>query len=307
MASIVAALFWIAPASAARLVSIKGMQADRYGRIALTFDGTVAVKARVSGSVLIITYGERSASGSERIALEMPDYVSAVRRDPDSTGMRIALTRPYRVNVQAAAEHVFVDLLPDGWSGLTPPVPPEIVAEIARRAQAAEAALRAATPPAEPKRLALELSQLPTLTRLSLRLPREALPRFESVGAATQVAVPGAWRIDDIGARGRTKPAIEALTVEADAEVARLLVTPAAGYEIRTWRDDDGVTLDVARTQADDKAAPAKARPIPGAAPAAFQAEQPLAAVRPDAQAKAIAAPSPRERILRPEGPGLVF
>ncbi|WP_155912088.1 tetratricopeptide repeat protein [Methylobacterium sp. 77] len=298
---------WADRAEAARILAIKGNQLGRYGRIALTFDSAVPVKARISGLVLLVTFGERSNPVPEKITADMPDFVSMVRRDPDGTGLRIALQRPYRLNVQTAGEHVFIDLLPEDWQGLPPPLPPEIVAELVRRTQVAEAAMRAAAPVVEPKRLPLELSRLPTLTRLSLKLAPETVARFNEAGLSTRLTIPGAWRIDDIAARGRTKPVIESLAVESDAEGAHLTVTPAAGYEIRAARDDDGVTLDLVRKSSptDAKAASmdlkAQAADMP-----VRPAGAPVGAMPPKAAGAAPVAPQ-KVVVLRPAGPGLAF
>ncbi|WP_081739649.1 hypothetical protein [Methylobacterium sp. 10] len=300
-------------AEAARLLTLKANQIGRYARIAMTFDSAVPVKARISGLVLLVNFGEPSTSAPEKIAGEIPDFVTMVRRDPDGSGLRIALQKPYRLNVQTAGEHVFVDLLPEDWSGLPPPLPPEIVAELVRRAQIAEAAMRAAKPVVEPKRLPLELSRLPTLTRLSLRLPPDTTARFDEAGLATRLTIPGAWRIDDLAPRGRTKPAIEALSVENDGDGARLLVTPAAGYEIRTGRDEDGVTLDVVRKAAppDAKAADVKPSAADVKAAAGDASSKPATAPVSAAQAKpaGISAPTVPQKtiVLRPAGPGLAF
>ncbi|MGH1569889.1 hypothetical protein ACRAWG_03490 [Methylobacterium sp. P31] len=148
------------PALAARLIGAKGSEtgsgAGGYGRIVLTFDKPVPVKAKLAGGVLILGYGERIAPGPERLAEEMPAFVSSVRRDPDGTSLRVALQRPYRINLQSAGERVFIDLLPEGWSGLPPPLPPEVVAELARRARVAEEALKARMPEPVRKPLSLE-------------------------------------------------------------------------------------------------------------------------------------------------------
>jgi hypothetical protein len=56
-----------------------------------------------------------------------PAYVGASRRDPDGSAIRLALTQKVRVNVMTAGERVFIDLLPESWSGLPPPLPPEVV------------------------------------------------------------------------------------------------------------------------------------------------------------------------------------
>lgn len=307
-ASALAGALWSAgSAEAARLTAIKGAQAERYGRIILSFDSAVSVKARVSGAVLVLGFSEKAGAAPERITAEMPDYVSAVRRDPDGLGLRLALQRPYRVNVQEAGETVFIDLLPQDWAGLPPALPPEAVAELFRRTRAAEAALKAAKPPPEPRPVRLELAQLPTLTRLSLRLPASASAPFDTLGSATRVTLPGAWRIDDVATRGRLKPAIEALQVEADVTGARLLVTPAAGYEVRTFRDEDGVTVDVARV-------PGPEKPKPVAATAPESEGKPTVSAAPAQEGpKSVAArelpgkPVPPSVVQRPPGPGLVF
>ena len=78
-------------ARAARLISAVGSQPDLHGRIVLTFDAPVPVSAKLAGSVLVLAFGEKVASGPERIAAGMPDYVSVVSRDPDGTGLRLAL------------------------------------------------------------------------------------------------------------------------------------------------------------------------------------------------------------------------
>ena len=307
-ATLLAGSLWSAgSAEAARLTAIKGAQAERYGRIVLKFDSPVSVKARVSGAVLVLNFSETAGAAPERITAEMPDYVSAVRRDPDGLGLRLALQRPYRVNVQEVGETVFIDLLPVDWAGLPPALPPEAVAELFRRTRAAEAALSAAKPPVEPQRLRLELAHLPTLTRLSLRLPASVTATLDTLGPATRVTVPGAWRIDEVATRGRLKPAIEALQVEGDVAGARLLVSPAEGYEIRAFRDEDGVTVDVARVPVPEKpksvAASESAEAVgkPGTA-APRPPERPLAGATPE-PARPAAAPV----VLRPAGPGLVF
>ncbi|MBI0385304.1 hypothetical protein JBE27_55820, partial [Streptomyces albiflaviniger] len=143
---VLALLAAIDPALAARLIGAKGSEAGSgpggYGRIVLTFDKPVTVKAKLAGGILLLGYGERVTPGPEHLAEDMPAFVSMVRRDPDGSGLRVALQRPYQTNVQLAGERVFVDLLPEGWSGLPPPLPPEVVAELARRARVAEEALK---------------------------------------------------------------------------------------------------------------------------------------------------------------------
>ncbi|WP_132250369.1 tetratricopeptide repeat protein [Methylobacterium segetis] len=292
-------------AEAARLLAAKGSQPDRYGRIALTFDAPVSVRAKMLGTVLVLSYGERVQGGAERLAAELPAYVTTVRRDPDGSGLRLALQRSYRVNVQEAGEQVFIDLLPEGWSGLPPPLPPEVVAELARRVQRAEAALKAATPAPVRKALAVEVAHLPALTRLSLRLPPGTETSSEPAGPATRIRIAGPWRIDGAEIRGRTKPAASNVTVEEEEGAAALLVTPGEGYLLTTERDDDGLTIDLAPRTPSPRQAAALPQPVAPASPS----EPGTAAVQQAAKPEVRPAPSapPPSDPVRAAGDGLVF
>lgn len=305
------------PAEAARLVGAQGSQADGYGRIVLTFDAPVAVKAKLFGAVLVLSFGEQVAAGPEKIAATMPSFVSLVRRDPDGTALRLALQRPVRTNVQQAGEQVFVDLLPESWAGLPPALPPEVVADLARRAREAEAALHARSPAPAPRTLPLELATNPSRTRLSLKLPSDARSVFAEEGAATRLTLPGAWRIDEQAARGRLKPETGQVTVENGADGARLVATPAKGVTLVAERDGDTVTIDflpakTAKPEAQphvEAKAPEEARPDIGLAPAAPVESKPeQARAEPEPPASK---PETREAaagaVQRRAGSGLVF
>lgn len=308
LTALLAACLPYASAEAARLVSAKGSQPSGYGRIVLTFDTPVAVKARVSGTVLTLAFGETVAKGSEQIAADMPDFVSVVRRDPDGTALRLALQRGYHVNLQEAGERVFVDLLPDAWVGLPPPLPPEIVAELARRAREAEAALRASKPAPAPKSVAIDVSHAPGRTRVSLKLPRDAQPTFDDADEGTRLTLAGAWRIEDQAARGRIKPEIGSIHIENDSAGARLTAIPADGVTIETGRDAEEAVIDFLSKP------PAVAKAAPSADPAAKNDHTDVAkAVEPTAPAKAPAAEAANVEIRAAEvpprraGSGLVF
>lgn len=309
------------PALAARLISAKGAEADGYGRLLLTFDKPVTVKATVLGGVLILGYGERATAGPERLTEEMPGYVSTVRRDPDGTGLRLALQRPVRANVQSAGERVFVDLLPEGWKGLPPPLPQEVVAELARRAQTAEEALRARIVLPPPKALPLELARLPTLTRLSLRLPDDVAATLTTEGPATRLRIAGRFTIDAGEVRGRPRPGLASLVTDADEGSASVILTPAEGFVVTGEREDGTYSLDVVR-----KAPPAPARSTAVAVPGEDEAkdaakdtakeavkapvsEASKEAARPkDAPQDKTPAPKAAEAVpTRPAGSGLVF
>ena len=233
------------PAKAAKLLAVSGAEAQGYARIAFTFDSAVSIKARLSGGVLVLNYDERTEAGPERLVSELPGYLAAVRRDPDGTGLRLALQRPIRVNVQEAGEKVFVDLLPEGWTALPPPLPPDVVADLARRARAAEAILKARNPAPVRRQLGVEVAKLPTLTRLTVRLPEGVAATIGPEGGATQLRVPGAYSFDLSETRGRLRPDMARLTATTDDASAGLAVAVADGFTVSTDRDDGTVVFDI--------------------------------------------------------------
>ena len=51
------------------------------------------------------------------------DYIGAARRDPDGRALRFALARKVKFNSMVAGERLFVDLLPEAWTGEPPGLP----------------------------------------------------------------------------------------------------------------------------------------------------------------------------------------
>src|SRR5207244_10533140 len=70
------------------------------------------------------------------------DYVASARIAPGGAAVRLSLARRVTINPMTAGERLFVDLLPDSWTGAPPPLPSEVVRELSERARAAERALR---------------------------------------------------------------------------------------------------------------------------------------------------------------------
>jgi tetratricopeptide (TPR) repeat protein len=184
-AAVAAAIAGVSPASAQSeqssgqsaeqlTVQVSGSQADGFGRIELLFDEEIPVSAEARNGVLVVNFGGKVSVGQQRLAEQMPGYVSVVRADPDGTGMRVALTQNFRANVLEAGERVFIDLLPERWAGLPPGLPTEVVAELARRAREAEAMFlsdRARRLAAETQDMPVRVAELPTLVRLIFEPP----------------------------------------------------------------------------------------------------------------------------------------
>ncbi|MCF4124740.1 hypothetical protein [Methylobacterium sp. SyP6R] len=284
-------------AEAAQLVAIQGSEQKNFGRIALIFDHGVKVTAKVTGGVLVVGFREAVTGSRDRLAAEMPAYVAQVRRDPDGSGLRVALQSSYKVNVLEAGERVFIDLLPEGWTGMPPGLPPEVLADLNRRAEELSERLRreAARGARRTTPLRLEVAHLPTLTRLSVRLPSDAEVGLERAGSEIRLRIPGAYTIESTEARAGLPPAAKALTAEAGTDAARLTLTLAEGYGAEGYREDDSYILDLVKPAAkksDDKK-PDERKPDPVPAPPPRADSLPQIEARPQAEARAPAEPRP--------------
>lgn len=276
-------------AALARDVAIVGSQVDRFGRIALQFDEPTKVQVRSTAGVVVISFAEPARIRSEKLTTEMGRYVTTVRRDPDNTGLRLALTAPVRTNILEAGERVFIDLLPANWTGLLPGLPPEVVAELAERVRVAEDKLKreALRPPPPAAPVKLRVSQLPTLTRLVFAPPAGAPVRLKDGNGAVEVAVDVATRLDDGGDKPRLAPGIRTFEVVKGESSLTIRIAAAPGYQAHGFREDDTVVVDLAKPAPASPAAAAATDPRPSPSsnpkPAAVQAGPaplPAAAVR---------------------------
>jgi len=98
--------------------------AKDYARLVLKLAQDVDSEVTVAGSILVIRFKQPVDIPIDRLADAVPDYVGAARRDPDGSAIRLSLARKVTVNTMTAGERVFIDLLPDTWSGPPPSLPP---------------------------------------------------------------------------------------------------------------------------------------------------------------------------------------
>ncbi|WP_417309559.1 tetratricopeptide repeat protein [Devosia sp.] len=137
-------------------------------------------QVRYENNVLAIEFDTPLRITLPDVALAMPQYAGIARLDPDRRGIRFGLKRPIRLNEIVAGEKLFIDLLPEGWTGLPPSLPPEVVRELAQRAK-----------------LSAELAEQQRKAELARQLQPEATVR---VGRnPTFVRVEFDWNVDTRG------------------------------------------------------------------------------------------------------------
>src|SRR5262249_12971283 len=110
----------------------------------------------------------------ERLLAGAPAFISAARRDPDGKAIRIALAQKVTLSSMAAAERLFVDLLPETWTGMPPGLPREVIEELARRAREAEKKVKHPRNVARQSKMSpirVRVPAQPTFTRYTFNLP----------------------------------------------------------------------------------------------------------------------------------------
>src|SRR5882724_9992435 len=145
-----------------------------YARLVLKLAEDVESEVSTAGSILVIRFKRPVDIPVEKLSDAVTDFVSSARRDPDGSAIRLSLARRVTINTMTAGERVFVDLLPDSWSGLPPGLPPEVVRELSERARLAERALRQQRAAAEAKKrptIRVRASVQPTFVRFVFEMP----------------------------------------------------------------------------------------------------------------------------------------
>ena len=264
---VASALLFAHAAALSREVSLQGSIQKGYVRIELRFDETTKVNVRATNGVVVVGFESPTRIKQERLTAELGAYISVVRRDPDDTGLRIALVTPVRTSVLQAGERVFIDLLPPTWTGLPPGLPPDVVEALAARARDAERKLREsdAGRAAPRKSVMLRLAERPALTRLVFEPPAGTPMGFKEADGALDATFGGRLSLDEAGAKAKSAAGIADLVVVQEEGSLAVNVTPEDGYAARGFVEDDTLVVDVARldTAKTDPGKPDPLKPDP--------------------------------------------
>lgn len=276
-----------APALAASATLRGEVVPPGFGRIALTFDEPTQTRIRVSNGVLVVAFGSSVKVDVARIARELPSYVSVARVDPDGRGLRLALSQPYRANLIEAGERAFIDLLPENWKGVLPGPPPEVIAEMSERLRQAESRAREAARAAQAARkpLVLRSASLPTLDRLNFDVPPETKLTSELKDGLLTLTFDQPLSVDPAAIRNALPEGVALRGQESGRSTTTVALAVPKSWQIRSFRDEDGLTVDLLR--------PPGANAPPDPVAALIAAATPAADAPPAPAAPAPAAPGP--------------
>mgnify|MGYP001482876662 CR=1 FL=1 len=251
------------PARAAAPVGVETVTGEGYGRFVLTFTGEELLpqySVSTANGVLVIEFDEPIKADVSRISLDLATYTPVARSDPDGRGLRFALAQGVKVHTIEAGEKLFVDLLPPTWSGLPPALPPEVVADLARRAEAALKAMRdaeRANPRKITPKLSIRVGNTPTFSRFvfSWNLPFDTL--FLRQKEMVSLTFNHVDEVDLSDIRAHLPPFVDDIRALAtdDGKLKILIDVPPAA-DVRGFREDDTYVVDVSGRLGGEAASP---------------------------------------------------
>ncbi len=249
---LVAAALTVVPARAQEMLAGRVTATTDHGftRLVFKFDQAVPAQVSLTWPIMIIHFDKPVDLSVDRLNEHAPGYISAARRDPDGTAVRIALVQKVKYHVIPAGERLFVDLLPENWSGLLPGLPQEVIDELARRAGRADKLIDKARL-AEQKALAdpvrVRVATQPTFSRYVFELltTTHIDPERGDGTYTLNFDQPIKWDLAD--ALAALPPSVETIdTVRADRSTTvrfKLIDDP----ELRTFRDGRSFMVDIGR------------------------------------------------------------
>ncbi len=253
---LIAPLVLLALACPAAAQAVKGevstVVQNGYARLVFTLAQEIQSQVKVSNGILIITFEKPVDIRVDRLDGGAPDYISAARRDPDGKGIRIALARKATVNSMVAAERLYVDLLPDTWTGLPPGLPREVIEELARRAREAEKKLRQQRLLAQQNATAairVRASHQPTFSRYVFPLPELIGVTADNSKDKLTLTFGVLLKFDLADAKATLPAMITAIDSEAAQDAATVRFSFAGKVDVRTFREDKNYIVDVSSAE----------------------------------------------------------
>jgi len=269
--------------------------AGGYARLVLKLAEDVGSEVTTAGSIIVIRFKRPVDIPVDKLSDAVPDYVGSARRDPDGSAIRLSLARRVTINTMTAGERIFVDLLPDTWTGQPPGLPLDVVRELAERARAAERALRQQRASAEAKQkppIRVRASVQPTFVRFVFEMP-------DGVGASSvlndqklTIMFNAMLTFDLADAKVAAPSSIESINQKIEGDQSAVEVALIGDVDVHSFHEDKNYIIDVAFQQPEKPSAlPSTAAEVPHAAVSAAPALAAPAATAPAASGKPADAP----------------
>jgi tetratricopeptide (TPR) repeat protein len=242
--------------------------ANGYARLVLKLAEDVDTEVTAAGSIIVIRFKRPVDIPVEKLSEAAPDYVASARRDPDGAAIRLSLARRVKINTMTAGERVFVDLLPDSWSGMPPGLPPEVIRELSERARVAERALRlqrAATEARKRPPIRVRASVQPTFVRFVFEMP-------DGVGVSSvlndqklTLSFNAVLNFDLADAKLAAPSNVESIDQKTVGESSAVEMALIGDVDVHSFREEKNYIVDVAFQQSEKPSSAADALPATAA------------------------------------------
>jgi tetratricopeptide (TPR) repeat protein len=230
-----------------------------YARLVIKLAEDVDTEVTAAGAIIVIRFKRPVDIAVDKLSDAVPDYIGSARRDPDGSAIRLSLARKVTINTMTAGERVFVDLLPDTWSGQPPGLPAEVIRELSERARAAERALRLQRAGAEAKKrppIRVRASVQPTFVRFSFEMP-------DGVGVSSvlgdqklSLQFNSVLSFDLADAKLAAPSNVASIGQKNDADTSAVEIALIGDVDVHSFREDKNYIVDVAFQQAEKPSMP---------------------------------------------------
>jgi tetratricopeptide (TPR) repeat protein len=247
----------LAAAGTARAQPLEPVELDvseekGFGRIVLTFKDRTLLPiydAVITGGVLRISFEEPIDINVDDVPLDLGDYVTIARRDPDGSAIRFALKSQYQINTLEAGEKLFVDILPMTWQGLPPGLPDDVVRDLAKRAEEAMRKVRALEQARlkaqEGPEVTLHVGEHPTFTRLVFDWSIKFDTAFVRENDIIKVTFNHPAQLDIAHLRAHLPQGVIDATSFLDQGKLKFLMRVEPSVDIRAFREEQTYVIDV--------------------------------------------------------------
>ncbi len=233
--------------------------AGGFARLVLRLAEDVESEVSTAGSIIIIHFKRPVDIPVDKLSDAVPDYVGSARRDPDGTAIRLSLARRVTVNTMTAGERIFVDFLPDSWTGPPPPLPAEVIRELAARARAAERALRAQMAVAAAKKrppVRVRALVQPTFVRFVFEMPDGVNVSSVLNEQKLTLQFNNVLSFDLADAKVAAPPNVASISQRADVESSAVDIVLIGDVDVHSFREEKNYVIDVAFQQAEKTTLP---------------------------------------------------
>ncbi len=259
-----------------------------YARLVLKLAEDVESDVVTAGSIIVIRFKRPVDISVDKLSDAVPDYIGSARRDPDGSAIRLSLARRATINTMTAGERIFVDFLPDSWTGPPPSLPADVIRELAARARAAERALRTQLAVAAAKKkppVRVRASVQPTFVRFVFEMPNGVNVSSVLNDQKLTLQFNNVLAFDLADAKVAAPPNVASITQRTDGDSSAVDIVLIGEVDVHSFREEKNYVIDVAfQTEkppaAEQAHAPAAASHAPASAKSGVAAQIAAAVAR---------------------------